>query len=159
MKLDIATRGKVLKNVPQKWRGKGIAPRYARYRGSRVPRGEESACGMRHSVGFAALLPYSFRTKQKNRSQGSVFLFGGGSWIRTSEVSDNRFTVCPLWPLGNSPLQLELVIGVEPTTCWLQISCSAIEPHQRHNALYYSRIICVCQDFFKKNFKNFSFDL
>ena len=29
-----------------------------------------------------------------------------------------------LWPL-------ELVIGVEPTTCWLQISCSAIEPHQR----------------------------
>ena len=26
---------------------------------------------------------------------------------------------------------LELVIGVEPTTCWLQISCSAIEPHQR----------------------------
>ena len=29
--------------------------------------------------------------------------YGGGSWIRTSEVSDNRFTVCPLWPLGNSP--------------------------------------------------------
>ena len=26
---------------------------------------------------------------------------------------------------------MELVIGVEPTTCWLQISCSAIEPHQR----------------------------
>ena len=26
--------------------------------------------------------------------------------------------------------QMELVIGVEPTTCWLQISCSAIEPHQ-----------------------------
>ena len=25
---------------------------------------------------------------------------------------------------------MELVIGVEPTTCWLQISCSAIEPHQ-----------------------------
>ncbi len=31
------------------------------------------------------------------------FFVGGGSWIRTSEVSDNRFTVCPLWPLGNSP--------------------------------------------------------
>ena len=26
---------------------------------------------------------------------------------------------------------MELVIGVEPTTCWLQISCSAIEPHQQ----------------------------
>ena len=27
--------------------------------------------------------------------------------------------------------RLELVNGVEPSTCWLQISCSAIEPHQR----------------------------
>ena len=26
---------------------------------------------------------------------------GGGRWIRTIEVVDNRFTVCPLWPLGN----------------------------------------------------------
>ena len=77
------------------------------------------------------------------------FFVGGGWWIRTTEVSDNRFTVCPLWPLGKSPilwpvnlftgilpfplsLRLELVIGVEPTTCWLQISCSAIEPHQRN---------------------------
>ncbi len=32
------------------------------------------------------------------------FLFIGGSgWIRTIEVTDNRFTVCPLWPLGNTP--------------------------------------------------------
>ena len=29
---------------------------------------------------------------------------GGGGWIRTIEVSDNRFTVCPLWPLGNSSI-------------------------------------------------------
>ncbi len=29
---------------------------------------------------------------------------GGGRWIRTTEVRDNRFTVCPLWPLGNSPV-------------------------------------------------------
>ena len=60
--------------------------------------------------------------------------FGGRRWIRTTEVSDNRFTVCPLWPLGNSPickayclnsrLILELVDGLEPPTCWLQISCS-----------------------------------
>ena len=34
------------------------------------------------------------------------FLFGGRGWIRTTEVSDNRFTVCPLWPLGNSPRYL-----------------------------------------------------
>ena len=28
--------------------------------------------------------------------------FGGGWWIRTTEIVDNRFTVCPLWPLGKS---------------------------------------------------------
>ena len=34
-------------------------------------------------------------------------LFSGGSgWIRTTEVEDNRFTVCPLWPLGNSPISI-----------------------------------------------------
>ena len=31
-------------------------------------------------------------------------LFGGERWIRTIEVVDNRFTVCPLWPLGNLPI-------------------------------------------------------
>ena len=45
------------------------------------------------------------------------FCFGGSGWIRTTEVVDNRFTVCPLWPLGNTPPLLELVKGVEPPTC------------------------------------------
>ena len=48
---------------------------------------------------------WSFLIITKNRPQGSVSCYGGGSWIRTSEVSDNRFTVCPLWPLGNSPIK------------------------------------------------------
>ena len=30
--------------------------------------------------------------------------FGGGRWIRTIEGIASRFTVCPLWPLGNSPI-------------------------------------------------------
>ena len=49
---------------------------------------------------------------------------GGGRWIRTTEGSASRFTVCPLWPLGNSPiftfarlLRVELVDGLEPPTC------------------------------------------
>ena len=33
-----------------------------------------------------------------------VEFFGGERWIRTIEVGDNRFTVCPLWPLGNLPI-------------------------------------------------------
>ena len=39
----------------------------------------------------------------KEASVWMPLLFGGGWWIRTTEVSDNRFTVCPLWPLGKSP--------------------------------------------------------
>ena len=31
-----------------------------------------------------------------------IFYFGGGWWIRTTESIANRFTVCPLWPLGKS---------------------------------------------------------
>ena len=30
--------------------------------------------------------------------------YGGGRWIRTTEGIASRFTVCPLWPLGNSPI-------------------------------------------------------
>ena len=55
-------------------------------------------------------------------------LFGGKRWIRTTEVTDDRFTVCSIWPLWNLPViikLLELVTGIEPATCWLQISCSA----------------------------------
>ena len=47
---------------------------------------------------------------------------GGGRWIRTTEGIASRFTVCPLWPLGNSPIfsfltLMELVDGLEPPTC------------------------------------------
>ena len=31
-------------------------------------------------------------------------LNGGSGWIRTTEGGANRFTVCPLWPLGNTPI-------------------------------------------------------
>ena len=44
--------------------------------------------------------------KYKNKAcrNSTGFVFGGRRWIRTTEVVDNRFTVCPLWPLGNSPI-------------------------------------------------------
>ena len=32
------------------------------------------------------------------------YLVGGGWWIRTTESDANRFTVCPLWPLGKSSI-------------------------------------------------------
>ena len=82
---------------------------------------EESLGGgsMRPQRALRAAGPAASRniTKMPEPYGWAFSLYGGGSWIRTSEVSDNRFTVCPLWPLGNSPIYLELVIGVEPTTC------------------------------------------
>ena len=34
--------------------------------------------------------------------QFTLYIVGGGWWIRTTESNANRFTVCPLWPLGKS---------------------------------------------------------
>ena len=42
--------------------------------------------------------------QKKIERRQSLRSIGGGRWIRTTEVSDNRFTVCPIWPLWNSPI-------------------------------------------------------
>ena len=42
--------------------------------------------------------------QQQKHFLRSAFVVGGSGWIRTTEVTDNRFTVCPLWPLGNLPI-------------------------------------------------------
>ena len=50
------------------------------------------------------------KTQPNGKSRSAVF--GGGWWIRTTEGVASRFTVCPLWPLGKSPIfDLELVDG------------------------------------------------
>ena len=41
--------------------------------------------------------------------------YGGGRWIRTTEGIASRFTVCPLWPLGNSPIfNFEALLSLKP---------------------------------------------
>ncbi len=46
--------------------------------------------------------------KEKSRDKSLNSFLGGSGWIRTTEVVDNRFTVCPLWPLGNTPIYIKL---------------------------------------------------
>ena len=46
----------------------------------------------------------SWWEKKKKTDCFPVGLLGGGRWIRTTEGIASRFTVCPLWPLGNSPI-------------------------------------------------------
>ena len=54
------------------------------------------------------LLSYPKKTKNPNPSpignRFGFFLFGGRGWIRTTEAESSRFTVCPHWPLGNTPI-------------------------------------------------------
>ena len=53
-------------------------------------------------------------------------------WERVdSDHRSHRQQIYSLPPLATRERShMELVNGVEPSTCWLQISCSAIEPHQ-----------------------------
>ena len=61
------------------------------------------------------------------------------TFFRWGKVDSNHRSqwqqIYSLPPLAAREFPLELVIGVEPTTCWLQISCSAIEPHQ-HSLIF-----------------------
>ena len=58
-----------------------------------------------HSEAISLARRANFVEKSTHLSVDKCVLFsGGGWWIRTTEVSDNRFTVCPLWPLGKSPI-------------------------------------------------------
>ena len=69
---------------------------------------------------------------------------GGERRTRTFEARGERFTISWIWPLSNLPVEklliwssadhlrltldnkkMELMKGVEPPTCWLQISCSS----------------------------------
>ena len=53
----------------------------------------------------------SLDTIFKNISIKNIFdKNGGGGWIRTTESVANRFTVCPLWPLGNSSIIISNLI-------------------------------------------------
>ena len=45
-----------------------------------------------------------FESTIKNAPPAGGTFVGGGGWIRTTEANRNRFTVCPLWPLGNSSM-------------------------------------------------------
>ena len=51
---------------------------------------------------FESILQIPKRRKRPIRKDWSFS--GGGGRIRTIEAKRSRFTVCPLWPLGNSPI-------------------------------------------------------
>ena len=72
----------------------------------REPRTEKQSAGLFFPACGRDVLfsshPPGPQTKNPLSGDDSGFLFGGGGWIRTTEARSSRFTVCPLWPLGNS---------------------------------------------------------
>ena len=58
--------------------------------------------------------PFSRQIKQKLRYPLDTRVLGGRGWIRTTEAESSRFTVCPHWPLGNTPI---FIFAVVWTTC------------------------------------------
>ena len=54
------------------------------------------------------------RQNKSTRHKVGCFCFGGSGWIRTTEGIASRFTVCPLWPLGNAPIFKMISAAVPP---------------------------------------------
>ncbi len=73
-----------------------------------------------------------FRWKKHLRLQ--VLFSGGGRWIRTIESIANRFTVCPLWPLGNPPWSWWWDSNPQPAD--YKSAALPIELHQHINFFY-----------------------
>ena len=55
---------------------------------------------------FESTRPVSLALQQNKTSAyfHTLRFFGGRGWIRTTEAESSRFTVCPHWPLGNTPI-------------------------------------------------------
>ena len=80
---------------------------YASRASKKAPQG--LFCPPDYSVGRCCSNPPSrvkleITVKTKNQRIFYAGLFGGRGWIRTTEAESSRFTVCPHWPLGNTPI-------------------------------------------------------
>ena len=60
-----------------------------------------------HPTGCKLRLHTTPKQKINPNDKSRSDLFGGGWWIRTTEGVASRFTVCPLWPLGKSPILMK----------------------------------------------------
>ena len=122
----------------------------------------KDGCGKPPGASAGKADPPAFQKENRHAIRRNDFL-GGGRWIRTTEVTDNRFTVCPPWPLGNSPiftcaLKRKLGAGRRTRTPDLLITNQLL-----YQLSYTSLLICFlstdvlyyiisktdCQEFFK----------
>ena len=62
----------------------------------------------------------------------SYYKDGGQGWIRTTEVGDDRFTVCSLWPLGNLSVFWSWRLESNPQPADYKSAALPIELHQQY---------------------------
>ncbi len=91
--------------------------------------------------------------QNKKPTYWSVSCFGGSGWIRTTEGGANRFTVCPLWPLGNTPIFIFIKkwswwTDLNPRPADYKSAALPTELHQRLMLEQYNTIIFTCQAYF-----------
>ena len=74
-------------------------------------------CDSAAAVRIHPCIPFFKADKTKTPVPGSdTGVLGGRGWIRTTEAESSRFTVCPHWPLGNTPI-FNCCASVRRTTC------------------------------------------
>ena len=62
-------------------------------------------CDSAAAVRIHPCVPFCKADKTETPVPGSdTGVLGGRGWIRTTEAESSRFTVCPHWPLGNTPI-------------------------------------------------------
>ena len=76
-----------------------------------------------HPASIFTLLLYTISIKI------SILILNGWRWIRTTEACRNRFTVCPLWPLGNPSI-------------WNWLSPRADDRTRTDNLLITNQLLC-----------------
>ena len=117
---------------------------------------------------FISKIFHSFREERISLKKDLVIrqgLFSGGSgWIRTTEGGANRFTVCPLWPLGNTPMFTiqKNGAGGRTRTPDLLITNQLLYQLSYTSTLMleqYNTILFGCQAYFLKFLKFFIFPL
>ena len=125
----------------------------------RSPAGEPRR--LRVSTGHSLRAAFRILTSTQNKTADTEryqLFCGGGGRIRTIEAKRSRFTVCPLWPLGNSPIFFLFVISVGAgrrtrtpdlliTNQWLyQLSYTG----KRTERIYYSTQLRKVKNYFRK---------
>ena len=84
------------------------------------------------------------RDKRKPRAfqMEKLGVSGGRGWIRTTEALSSRFTVCPHWPLGNTPIFTFVIrrLSCQPT-CLFYHSRGALS--RSFSTFFFHALLCT----------------